>query len=87
MAKNFRFELNLPGLNELMKSPQMESALAEAGEAVARTAGGEYGSRVHQANYVAICNVYPDSKKAANDNYHNNTLIKALSVVGLPLHK
>ena len=82
-----RFELNMPGLNELMKSSEMEAALEEAGRAVANAAGSDYGSRVHQASYVAICNVYPDSKEAASDNFANNTLVKALSAAGLPLSK
>ena len=87
MAKNVKFVLNLAGLNELMKSPQMESILEEAGQSVAQTAGAEFGSRVHQASFVAICNVYPDSKKAANENFRENSLLKAIGAVGLPTTK
>ena len=36
-----KFELNLAGLNELMKSSEMQNALLEAGQAVARNAGSE----------------------------------------------
>lgn len=82
-----KFELNLSGLNELMKSPEMEAALEEAGQAVANAAGGEYAHSVHQANFVAICNVYPDSKEAAKENYEENTLLKALGQVGLSMTK
>ena len=77
------FELNLPGLNELMKSPEMQSALTAAGNAVASAAGGDYGVRTHVASFVAITNVYPDSKEAAKDNYKNNSLVKALGAAGL----
>lgn len=84
---NVKFELNMAGLNELMKSPEMESALESAGAAVASAAGPDYGHRVHQATFVAICNVYPDSKKAARENYKDNTLLKALGSVGLPMTK
>lgn len=87
MAKNVKFKLNLAGLNELMKSPQMESILDAAGQAVAQAAGPEYAHRVHQASFVAICNVYPDSKNAANENFKENTLIKAIGAVGLPQTK
>ena len=59
MAKKVRFELNLPGLNEVMKSDGMQSALQAAGNAVAKAAGKDYAARVHTANYVAIANVYP----------------------------
>ena len=79
------FELNLPGLNELMKSPEMCAILEESGSTVAMTAGDGYASRVHQASFVAIANVYPETQKAAKDNYDNNTLIKAAGACGLKL--
>ncbi len=87
MAKDVKFKLNLPGLNDLMKSSEMQSALLEAGQAVASSAGGEYAAEVHVANWIAISNVYPDSKKAANDNYRHNTLLNALGSVGLSMRK
>ena len=80
-----KFELNLPGLNELMKSPEMCAILEESGSTVAMTAGDGYASRVHQASFVAIANVYPETQKAAKDNYDNNTLIKAAGACGLKL--
>ena len=86
MAK-VKFELNLKGLNELMKSGEMQGCLQSAGAAVANSAGGDYGVRVHQASFVAICNVYPDSKRAAKDNYENNTLLKAVGSAGLSTAK
>jgi hypothetical protein len=79
------FELNLPGLNELMKSPEMQAVLTQAGNAVASAAGGDYGVRTHVASFVAIANVYPDSAKAAKDNFENNTLVKALGAAGLTM--
>jgi hypothetical protein len=79
------FELNLPGLNELMKSPEMQAVLTQAGNAVASAAGGDYGVRTHVASFVAIANVYPDSAKAAKDNFENNTLVKALGAAGLSM--
>ena len=84
---DFKFELNLSGLNELMKSPEMQSALSEAGVAVANAAGAEYAQRVHVANFVAIANVYPDSKEAAKENYETNSLLKAIGSVGLSMSK
>lgn len=83
MANKVKFKLNLPGLNELMKSPEMQEALLEAGRAVAQSAGSEYAAEVHTASWIAISNVYPDSKKAAHENFKNNTLLKALGSVGL----
>lgn len=77
-----RFELDLNGLNELMKSEEMQSVLdtygAEVASRAAGMSGAEYGYRTHVANFVAITNVYPDSKEAAQDNFEHNTLNKAL---------
>jgi hypothetical protein len=81
------FELNLSGLNELMKSTEMCEILEAAGEAVANAAGAEYGHRVHEANFVAICNVYPESQEAAKENFEENTLLKAIGAVGLSTTK
>lgn len=83
MAKRVRFKLNLPGLNELMKSQEMQDVLLEAGKAVAQAAGSDYGAEVHKASYIAISNVYPDSKRAAHENFKDNSLLKAIGTVGL----
>ena len=82
-----KFKLNLPGLNELMKSSEMQSALLEAGNAVASAAGSDYAAEVHTANYIAISNVYPDSKAAASENFKDNTLLKAIGAAGLSMVK
>lgn len=81
------FQLNLQGLNELMKSQEMQNVLEAAGNSVTGIAGGDYGVRVHLASFVAIANVYPNSEKAASDNYKNNTLVKALGASGLSMTK
>lgn len=85
MAKTF--ELNLTGLNELMKSAEMQSHLAQAGAAVAQAAGTDYDHQTYVLNYVAVENIYPASSDAAHDNYENNTLLKALGSVGLSMTK
>lgn len=85
--KKVKFELDINGLRELMKSAEMKAVLEEAGQAVANGAGGDYGVRVHDATYVSIANVYPDSKEAAKDNYENNTLLRALESSGLSMRK
>lgn len=87
MANKVKFKLNLPGLNELMKSGEMQEALLEAGNAVAHSAGSNYAAEVHVANWIAISNVYPDSKQAAHENFKDNTLLKALGSVGLKQSK
>lgn len=80
-----KFELNMAGLNELMKSPEMEAALEATGQSVARSAKGNYGVRVHQATWVAIANVYPEDKESAHEALANGALTRALSSAGLKM--
>lgn len=92
MSKKIDFELDINGLRELMKSGEMQTVLAEAGEEVANIAsnmsGGEpYGVRPHVATWVAIANIYPDSETAQKMNSDMNIALKALSSSGLPLEK
>lgn len=82
-----KFELNLPGLNELMKSPEMQAVLDSAGERVASIAGSEYEATPRTGRWIGFSNVYPISAKGAKDNYENNTLVKALSSSGLSMEK
>lgn len=76
-----KFELYLPGLNELMKSAEMQSALMEAGKAVASQANANTAG--YTLRWIGTCNVYPDSAESAHDNFKNNTLLKAVGSVGL----
>lgn len=80
-------KLNLKGINEVMKSPEILSACEAAGQAVAMAAGADYGTKSGTINYIAYCNVFPESKEAAKENYEDNTILKAVSSVGLPLTK
>lgn len=86
MAK-VKFELNLAGLNEVMKSAGMQSALEAAGAVVAGAADGNYGVDVHEANYVAIASIYPADRDSAIKNSKNNELLKALGAAGLSMSK
>lgn len=79
MAKSFEFELNLPGLNELMKSAEMQKVLDQKGAQVAGAAGNGYNKRTHVADYVAITNVYAETEAAKRENLKDNTLLKALN--------
>lgn len=87
MSSNITVKLNLAGINELMKSPEIQASLEYAGEAVAAAAGEGYETRSHVINWVAVTNVYPATREAAQDNYRNNTLQKAIGAVGLPVTK
>lgn len=80
-------KLNMPGINAVMKGDGIQNVLKAAGDSVASSAGEGYAAEVRTINWIAVCNVYPDSKEAAKDNYKNNSLLKALSSSGLKMTK
>lgn len=82
-----KFELNLAGLNQLMKSPEIQGALEAAGAAVAGAADGNYNTATHVMNYIAQTNVYPADRDSAIKNSKNNELLKALGAAGLSMSK
>lgn len=75
---NAIFELNLAGLNELMKSQEMQDTLEDACSQVANAAGEGFGHRVGIGSYTAIGNVFAENKEAARLAYKDNRLLKAL---------
>lgn len=82
MAKNVKVELNLKGVNELMKSAPIQAALKSAGEAVARQAGGQaHADSTRTINWIAVQDIRSD------DDNDLNALISAVSSVGLSLRK
>ena len=80
-------KLNMPGINAVMKGDGIQNVLKAAGDSVASSAGEGYAAEVRTINWIAVCNIYPDSKQAAKDNYKNNSLLKALSSSGLKMTK
>lgn len=86
-----KIELNLKGLNELMKSEPIQNIVKDHADTVAEIAssmsGEEYNSDMRVLNWVAVGTAFPASKNAARDNYRHNTLEKALNSTGLPRHK
>ena len=79
------FELDLAGLNELMKSAEMQSVLKQAGSSIVSAAGGDYNTQTYVLNFVAVQNVWPASREAAIDNARHNTLVKAAGSSGLKM--
>ncbi len=77
------FELNLPGLNQLMKGPEMQAMLQEKGNEVASRAKsmcpkGEYETRTVTGRFIATTFVSAENWAAINDGFEHNTLNKAL---------
>lgn len=78
------FELNLPGLNAIMKSGEMQALLNSAAAQIAAQAGDGYEAEsAHPISFVAIASVRPATYEARRDNNKNNTLLKAAGSVRL----
>ena len=78
MSKNVTFKLNLPGLNTLMKSGEMQSVLNSAASSIASSAGEGYEvESAHPISFIAIASVRAADFRARRDNAKTNTLLKA----------
>ena len=75
---NVRIEINDAGVQELLKSSEMQSLLDSYGAQKAAQAGEGYDHAVHVHQKRAVANVFPATKEAAHDNYENNTLLKVV---------
>lgn len=73
-----KFEINKSGVNELMKSGEMQSILTEKAKAIAGRCGSGYETDIYVGKTRANASVGPKTKKAKRDNYKNNTLLKAV---------
>ena len=78
MADKIRFKLDLAGLNDLMKSGEMQAVLNSAAGKIAGNAGDGYEvESAHPISFVAIASVRTATYDARKDNSSNNTLLKA----------
>lgn len=81
---NVEFKLDLAGLNQLMKSGEMQAILNNAANRIAGSAGDGYEvESAHPISFVAIAAVHARTKEARRDNSENNTLLKAAGGVSL----
>lgn len=75
---NVKFVLNLPGLNELMKSGEMQGILNSAAAQIAGAAGdGFEAEAAHPISFVAIASVKAKTRKAYHEAMEHKTLEKA----------
>jgi hypothetical protein len=73
-----KFKLNLPGLNELMKSAAMQGILNSAAASIAASAGDGYEiEAAHNINFIGIASVKAATRAARKDCSENKTLLKA----------
>lgn len=81
MAK-IKFKFNLSGLNELMKSAEIQGVLNDAANQIAAQAGEGYEvEQAHPIRFVAISSVNASTWDAVRDNSENNTLQTAMGSV------
>ena len=81
---NVEFKLDLAGLNQLMKSGEMQAILNNAANQIAGRAGDGYEvESAHPISFVAIAAVHARTQEARRDNSENNTLLKAAGGVSL----
>ena len=73
-----RVVLNGKGIRELLKGSEMQALVNEYVGIVANNAGNGYSGNVRVGKNRAIGRVYAYTKKAINDNFKNNTLLKAI---------
>ena len=85
MSKKVDFKLNVQGLNQLMKSPEMQSVLDQHGAKVEQTANAnatdpdaKYSRSIFVGRYVAISQVRADNGEAIHENLETNNLLKSL---------
>ena len=79
---NVKFELDLKGLNELMKSPEMQGILNDAAQKIAGAAGDGYEvETAHPIQFVAIASVRAATYDSYYDAMENRTLENAVGGV------
>lgn len=78
-----KFELNREGVKELMKSDEMGVVLSEYAQRVMNNAGNSEDYRLDPYSGINRDNVsiMAINDKSIQDNYENNTLLKALGTV------
>lgn len=73
-----KFKLNRSGVRELMKSSEMLDICTEYAENVRNRAGEGYEVSQHIGKNRVNASVIAATRSAVQDNYDNNTLLKAL---------
>lgn len=71
-----KFEPNIAGFNELRRSGEMQAIIRGYAEAAAARAGNGYKVKMYPSRAIAV--VEAATEEAAQDNYDNNTLLKAV---------
>ena len=75
-------KINPAGILELFKSPGIKATCESAAESIKNNAGGDgYNVSSYTGPNRAGAAVWVNSREAMEDNYENNTLLKATGMV------
>lgn len=75
---NVKIKLNSQGVQELLKSAEMQSICQEHAKAIQDRCGDGYESDVYVGKNRCNAMVWASSSKARRDNARNNTILKAV---------
>ena len=75
MSKTIEFKGNNAGIQEMLKSPEMQDVLLGYAQQVRFNAGENYEVKELGTRVVVV----PSNEQGENDNYENNTLLKAVN--------
>lgn len=78
MAKKFEIVLDSAGIQQMLKSSEMQSVLQEHAKRIQGNCGAEYESSVSVGKKRAYGRVETATEHAFFSNMHNNTLLKGL---------
>ena len=85
MGKKVKFKLNLTGLNEVMKRPELQAMMQAKGDEIADRATSassnpkaSYHAETKALRWIAVTNIKCDNYEAIKENLENNTLLKSL---------
>ena len=78
MSKKVKIEMNKAGMNELLHSPGIESALMKAGQTVQSRAGDNFGAFAVRMPSRSIVRVSAVNREGVKENRDTNVLLKSL---------
>lgn len=70
--------LNIPGWDELRKSPEVEKLVEDVAQGIADRAGDGFAVAVHQRRKLVVANVYTETADAMRAEAKNGALSKAV---------
>ena len=75
---NFKLELNITGVRQMLRSEEMKALLREKADAAAARCGAGYEAGDYLMPTRAVARVSAVTVQSRQDNLKNNTILKAL---------